>query len=183
MLFSFLVGMRPDIALEENHVKSRVMSFMENRTPGAPSFRGEQAKAYILAVLQERASHVSHFVGSFHNAMATMYRAMFPLNPQPRRFEDLARKFSGVGRIRALVREQLIGGAKVALAFVRAHHPDIDLGAIGRSLPVNTEDGRLEMDVLYDIAHLPATQLIYRVEAETNFLIEQGWVPPQIEEH
>ena len=53
MLFSLLTGMRPDIALEENRVKSRVISFMENKIPGAPSFRGEQAKAYILAVLQE----------------------------------------------------------------------------------------------------------------------------------
>jgi len=180
--FSFLTGMRPDIASEENRVKSRVISLMENKTPGAPSFRSEQAKAYVLSVLQEQVSQVGNFVESFHSAMAAMYRTMFPLNPQPQRFEDLTKKFSSVRRIKALVREQLIGGAKVALAFVRAHHPNIELGAIGRSLPVNTEDGRLEMEVLYDIAHLPATQLIHRVEAETKLLIERGWVPPE-EEH
>lgn len=114
---------------------------MENTTLGAPSFRSEQAKAYVLAILQDRVSQVGQFVESFQSALALVYRTMFPLNPQPQRLEDLMKKFSGVNRIKGLIREQLIGGAKVALAFVKAHYPRINLDVIGDKLPANAKDG------------------------------------------
>ena len=173
-----VVGVRPDIAAEEKRVDARVAALMEGTVAAAPSFRGQRAKAYVLAVFQERIIRVGRFVGSLHAAMAALYRTMFPLNPQPQHFEDLMAKFSTLGRIKDLVRAQLIGGAKVALAFVRAHHPQINLGLIGRSLPLENEDDRLQMEVLYDMAATPAAQIIQKVEAETRRQLECGWVPP-----
>lgn len=171
-----LVGIRPDISSEERRVSSRVVTLMENTTLGAPSFRSKQAKAYVLAVLQDRVSQVGQFVESFQSALALVYRTMFPLNPQPQRLEDLMKKFSGVNRIKGLIREQLIGGAKVALAFVKAHYPRINLDVIGDKLPANAKDGRLEMESLYELASTPAENIVDRVEAETDLLIEQGWM-------
>jgi hypothetical protein len=87
------------------------------------------------------------------------------------------KKFRGINRIEGLIREQLIGGTKVALAFVKAHHPRINLDAIGGRLPIDTEGGRLEMGALYELASSPAENIIDQVKAETNLLIEQGWMP------
>jgi hypothetical protein len=74
-------GVRPNIASEASRIGTRVMALMEDTTPGAPCFRTERAKAYILVSLQDRVSQVGKFVESFQSALALVYRMMFPLNP------------------------------------------------------------------------------------------------------
>ena len=65
------------------------------------------------------------------------------------------------------MREQLIGGAKVALAFVRVHYPSLDLKVVGWGLPL-TPGGRWEMEAHYEAVLDSAESIIQLVENETD---------------
>ena len=56
-----------------------------------------------------------------------VYRTMFPLNPQPNTLPQLFEKFKNPDEVRTLVRNQLIAGAEIALAFVHDADPTLDL--------------------------------------------------------
>jgi hypothetical protein len=95
----------------------------------------DRSKGYVLALLQDRVGEVGGFVERCRAVLAMIYGIMFPLNPAPEGFTALMKKFCSVEAIRERVRQQLIGGAKVALAFIRIHQPYINLEVIGRGLP------------------------------------------------
>ena len=59
-----------------------------------------------------------------------VYRTMFPLNPQPNTLAQLFEKFKNPDEVRTLVRNQLIAGAEIALAFVHDADPTLDLTLI-----------------------------------------------------
>jgi hypothetical protein len=52
---------------------------------------------------------------------------MFPLNDQPEGLPALLDRFENGNAVYSFVREHLRCGAVVALAFVRAHYPEVDL--------------------------------------------------------
>ena len=83
-------------------------------------------------------------------------------------------KFRRGRAARLFVREQLIGGAMVALAFTRVHYPEIDLGLIGDG-PVSSDGGaRVEMTHHYQAVRGAAEDIIERVENETNRLVRES---------
>ena len=59
-----------------------------------------------------------------------VYRTMFPLNPQPSSLPQLFEKFKDPAEVRKLVRNQLVAGAEVALAFVHDADPTLNLTLI-----------------------------------------------------
>ena len=79
-----------------------------------------------MATLQARVNQVQSFVESCRDALSIVYRAMYPLNIQPSRLSQMLRIFRSPEDMKACVRHQLIGGAKVALAFVRVHNPSLN---------------------------------------------------------
>ena len=52
--------------------------------------------------------------------------AMYPLNAQSNRLSQLLQIFGSSKDLKRCVRHQLIGGAKVALAFVRVHNTSLN---------------------------------------------------------
>ena len=81
------------------------------------------------------------------------------------------RKFCRGEAIHDFVREQLIGGARVALAFVHVHHPHIDLKVVGRGLPPAPGGGDVQMEAHYEAAAGPAANIIRLVENETDNIL------------
>ena len=82
-------------------------------------------------------------------------------------------KFCRGEAIHDFVREQLIGGARVALAFVHVHHPHIDLKVVGRGLPPTPGGGNLQMEAHYEAAAGPAANIIRLVENETDNILRR----------
>jgi hypothetical protein len=56
------------------------------------------------------------------------------------------------GAFHDFVRVQQVAGATAALAFVRAHHPRIDLWTVGKGLPRTSDDEGWPMMPHYDVA-------------------------------
>ena len=52
--------------------------------------------------------------------------AMYPLNAQTNRLSQLLQIFGSPEDLKRCVRHQLIGGAMVALEFVRVHNPSLN---------------------------------------------------------
>jgi hypothetical protein len=72
---------------------------------------------------------------------------MFPLNNQPEGLPALLDRFENGNAVYSFVREHLRCGAVVALAFVRAHYPEIDLELL-KMLPPSPS-GRIDMEHHY----------------------------------
>jgi hypothetical protein len=72
---------------------------------------------------------------------------MFPLNNQPDGLPALLDCFENGDTVYRFVSEHLRCGALVALSFVRAHYPKVDLELV-KMLPP-TPSGRVDMDALY----------------------------------
>jgi hypothetical protein len=72
---------------------------------------------------------------------------MFPLNNQPEGLPALLDRFENGNAVYSFVREHLRRGAVVALAFARAHYPEIDLELL-KTLPPSPS-GRYNMEHHY----------------------------------
>jgi hypothetical protein len=76
-----------------------------------------------------------------------MHQVMFPLNNQPEGLPALLDRFENGNAVYSFVREHLRSGAVVALAFVRAHYPEVDLELL-KTLPPSPS-GRYNMEHHY----------------------------------
>jgi hypothetical protein len=72
---------------------------------------------------------------------------MFPLNDQPEGLPALLDRFENGNAVYSFVREHLRSGAVVALAFVRAHYPEVDLELLKTLPPLPS--GQYNMDHHY----------------------------------
>ena len=90
-----------------------------------------------------------------------VYKAMFPLNPQPKSLIALMVKFNNPVEVKKLVRKQLIAGAQLALAVVQAAHPAINMELVARTNPTNLLD-------YYPLIEDPAVMIINKMEAGTD---------------
>ena len=84
--------------------------------------------------------------------------AMYPLNPPLNRLSQLLRIFKSPEDLKKCVRHQLVGGAKVALAFMRVHNPSLSF----RDLLVlpSTIDDRVNFLPHYAEVEKPAEMII-----------------------
>ena len=88
---------------------------------------------------QDRVEQVHSFFWTCRDKLAMIYRMMFPLNPQPNSLPQLMEKFKDPAEVRKLVRNQLIAGAEVALAFVHDADPTLDLTFVATRDGVNPQ--------------------------------------------
>ena len=84
----------------------------------------------MLVQFQDRVEQVHSFFWTCRDKLAMVYRTMFLLNHQPSSLPQLFEKFKDPAEVRKLVRNQLIAGAEVALAFVHDAEPTLDLTLI-----------------------------------------------------
>ena len=121
MLFS--IGIEPHANTEREWVEGKIAAESGNSNAQVANFWSDRYRAFVLATLQSRVNQVVAFVESCKEALSAAFRAMYPLNTQLMRLGQLLKIFRSPEDMKWCVRHQLIGGAKVALAFVRAHYP------------------------------------------------------------
>ena len=85
-------------------------------------------------------------------------------------------KFRKGKAIKRFVREQLISGANVALAFVRTHHPNLDLKKIALGPAPVPGGGPVPMEEHYKETRADALVFIHHVLKE-----EEKWALPKDE--
>ena len=86
-------------------------------------FWTDRSKASIILQFHDRVTQIHNFFDACRRCLAMVYKAMFPLNPQPKTLLALMAKFANPGAVKELVRKQFIAGAQLALAVVQAAHP------------------------------------------------------------
>jgi hypothetical protein len=91
---------------------------------------------------------------------------MFPLNNQPDGLPALLDRFENSDAIYRFVREHLRCRALVALSFVRAHYPEIDLELV-KMLPL-TPNGCVDMDALYAACRQTADCIARQIIIESD---------------
>jgi hypothetical protein len=128
----------------------------------ADSFWVDRSKALKLTVLQDRIAQAGVLAETSRSALALVHEAMFPLNNQPEGLPALLDRFEKGNVVYSFIREHLRCGSLVALSFVLAHYPEVDLELL-KMLPP-TPSGRVDMDHHYaackDTADCIARQII-----------------------
>jgi hypothetical protein len=113
----------------------------------ADNFWADRSKAMKLTILQDQVAQARVLAEMSRVALALVHEAMFPLNNQPDGLPVLLDRFENGDAVYRFVREHLRCGALVALSFVHAHYPEVDLELV-KMLPP-TPSGRVDMDALY----------------------------------
>jgi hypothetical protein len=100
-----------------------------------------------LTLLQDRIAQAGVLTETSRSTLALVHQVMFPLNNQPEGLPALLDRFENGNAVYSFVREHLRCGAVVALAFVRAHYPEVDLELL-KTLPPSPS-GRFNMEHHY----------------------------------
>jgi hypothetical protein len=109
----------------------------------ADNFWADRSKVMKLTILQDWIAQAGVLAETSRTALALVHEAMFPLNNQPDGLPALLDRFENGDAVYRFVREHLCCGALVALSFVRAHYPEVDLELL-KMLPP-TPSGRVDM--------------------------------------
>ena len=118
-----------DEAAEASRVNKRVEALSDLAQPHQ-IFWKDRSRTSVLVQFQDRVEQVHSFFWTCRDKLAMVYRTMFPLNRQPSSLSQLFEKFKDAAEVRTLVRNQLIAGAEIALAFVHDADPTMDLTLI-----------------------------------------------------
>jgi hypothetical protein len=119
-----------------------------------------------LTILQDRIAQAGVLAETSHAALALVHEAMFPLNDQPDGLPVLLGRFENGDAIYRFIREHLHCGALVALSFVQAHYPEVDMNLV-KMLPP-TPSGRIEMDAHYSACRQAADCIVRQIISESD---------------
>jgi hypothetical protein len=151
-----------DSAAEARRVNAHLLAAQTHANSIADNFWADRSKAMKLTLLQDRISQAGVLAETSRSTLALVHEVMFPLNNQPEGLSALLDRFENGNAVYSFVREHLRCGAVVALSFMRAHYPEIDLELL-KMLPPSPS-GRVNMDHLYaacrDTADCIAQQII-----------------------
>jgi hypothetical protein len=112
----------------------------------ADNFWADRSKAMKLTILQDWIAQAGVLAETSHAAFTCVHEVMFPLNDQPDGLPALLDQFENGDAVYHFVREHLHCGALVALSFMRAHYPEVDLELLKMFPP--TPSGRIDMDAV-----------------------------------
>ena len=118
-----------DEAAESSRVHARVEALSDLAQPHQVFWK-DRSRTSVLVQFQDHVEQVHSFFWTCRDKLAMVYRTMFPLNAQPNTLPQLFERFKSPAEVRKLVRNQLIAGAEVALAFVHDADPTLDLTLI-----------------------------------------------------
>jgi hypothetical protein len=136
-----------DNAAEARRVNAHLLAAQKHANSVADNFWADRSKAMKLTLLQNRIAQAGVLAETSRSALALVHEAMFPLNNQPEDLPALLDRFENGNAVYSFVREHLRCGAVVALAFVRAHYPKVDLELL-KTLPPSPS-GRIDMEHHY----------------------------------
>jgi hypothetical protein len=132
----------------------------------ADNFWADRSKAMKLTVLQDRIPQAGALAEMSRAALALVHQAMFPLNDQPDGLPALLSRFENGEAIYRFIREHLRCGALVALSFVRACYPEVDMNLVKTLPPMPS--GHVEMTAHYSACRLTADCIATQIISESD---------------
>jgi hypothetical protein len=108
-------------------VNAHLLAAQTHTNSVADNFWADRSKAMKRTLLQDRIAQAGMLAETSRSALALVHEAMFPLNNQPEGLPTLLDRFENGNVVYSFVREHLRCGAVVALAFVHAHYPEVNL--------------------------------------------------------
>jgi hypothetical protein len=133
---------------------------MRLATEANVDFWANEARCRYIVQFQDRAAQTRNFVDLCRNTLGTVYKTLFPRNPQPEEFSELLAKFKNVQDIRGLIRTQMIAGAKFALIWIRIRHSKIDLEDVVKGVLLKCSKRRINLNRYVETVHGPAEQIV-----------------------
>ena len=122
-----------------------------------------------MVTLQARVDQVRSFVESCKGFLLNVYKAMYPLNDHPSQLSRLLRMLRSPENMKRHVCRQLIGGATVALAFVRVKNPLVNFHDLHK-LP-ETDNNRVDFIPHYEAVGDATEKIVDSSNAETEWLL------------
>jgi hypothetical protein len=119
-----------------------------------------------LTLLQDRIAQARVLAETSRSALALVHEAMFPLNNQPEGLPALLDRFENGNAVYSFVQEHLRCGAVVALAFMRAHYPEVDLELL-KTLPPSPS-GHVDMEHHYAACRSTADCIAQQIITESD---------------
>src|SRR4051812_9414013 len=116
---------------EERRVSARLEA-LSSLSESHQVFWTDKSASSLIVRFQDRVEQVHAFFMKCRDHLLMVVQTMFSLNPHPRSLVELMNEFRTPAKVRGLVREQLVSGAKVAFAFVQAEYLTPDLNRIAR---------------------------------------------------
>jgi hypothetical protein len=123
-----------DSAAKARRVNAHLLAAQTHANSIADNFWADRSKAMKLTLLQDRIAQAGVLAETSRSALALVHEVMFPLNNQPEGLSALLDRFENGNVVYSFVREHLRCGAMVALSFVRAYYPEVDLELL-KTLP------------------------------------------------
>ena len=166
-----MIGAQLDARAEADRVNSRLRHVAEIVGRDTTSFWSDNTRVRVLALLQDRVQQVVSFIGSCKSTLLLVYKALFPLDEQPRGLGALLARFRNGEAAQGFVRAQLVSGAIYALAFVRRQHPYMCLTGIDE-VPPQPDGAATPMEHHYRAVEGVAIGLIDKLEHDTELQLE-----------
>ena len=167
-------------AKEKIRVDDRLSALRSFALTSAGNFWENRDKGFTVVLYQDRVEQAKKLLMRCKNCLEHFNNALFPMNPCPEGIFGLLEKFKDGSRIFKIIYREMISGATSALAWVKIHFQDIDLGFVAEGLPHN-DAGAWNMQPFYDDAFMPARKIIRRIHEETRRIRQsQGWDIPEM---
>ena len=140
----FLVlGLGADVNSDLNAEQGRVDERVEKEAAGdsleARQFWSNKSKGGVLARMLDRAWRAALLLEGCRKTLLQINKVYFPHNEQPNGLAALLERFREGKALKEVVHAQLVGGANVALAYIRMHRPHLPLNKVLDGLP-GTDD-------------------------------------------
>ena len=165
-----MAGCRLNADAEAARVDARVETLLRISREAGADFWADENRCRTIVRFQDRATQARDFINFCQSSLKMVYNAMFPRNPQPESFDELKKLFKRTENIHSFVKAQLVGGATLALAWVRYHHRKIDFSLIARGF---SDKKKYYLTKHYAAISEPAERMVDRLlERDANFFTE-----------
>jgi hypothetical protein len=155
-----------DSNAEARRVNAHLRAAQNNANLIAYNFWANRSKVIKLTILQDRVAQAGALAETSRATLALVHEAMFPLNDQPDGLPALLGRFENGEAIYRFIHEHLQCGALVALSFVRARYPEVDMNLV-KTLPL-TPGGHVEMDAHYAACKQTADCIARQIISESD---------------
>jgi hypothetical protein len=162
-----------DTAAEEQRVNHQVEILTRLAADTNVNFWADEARYRAIVQFQDRAVQDRELIGFCRSMLGMVYNAMFPRNPQRKSFSELMEKFKDMRDIHIFIKAQLVAGAKFALAWLKIHHPKIDLEEVAKGVLLKSSKRRIKLDRYIDSVIGTSEKMIDTLlEMDKNFFKE-----------
>lgn len=152
---------------EASQVTAQLQKISEAGKGIANSLWSFESMTCTIVTLEDRLEQETELVRMIKMVMTGIFASLFPTNPPPSSIFVLVNLFFRPdGRLWDFAQDKLCYGAKVALAFVRAHHPDADVDSIAKGIPLDMQGNPVDMEGLLPLVKKAAEQIIEHLELE-----------------